>query len=136
MNQQRIVDHLITWHSFRTQFLLFLLIFSSSVTTAEKSQIDNTDKLVVNVINLDRNVGRWNEMVSNWESMFELRRFSAKTHKNPVCGLALSQLSLFKAFKKSNDSYLLVMEDDAYPGLWQGGKYGTINLTEIIICYH
>eukprot|EP01035_Chromulina_nebulosa_P002135 gene2135-2874_t len=62
-------------------------------------------------------------MVSNWESMFELRRFSAKTHKNPVCGLALSQLSLFKAFKKSNDSYLLVMEDDAYPGLWQGGKY-------------
>ena len=126
ISRQRNVSVTISWRSLiSTQFLFFLLILISR-TTAEISQIDNTDKIIVNVINLDKNVGRWNEMVRNWESMFELRRFSAKTHKNPVCGLALSQLSLFKAFKKSNDSYLLVMEDDAYPGMWQCGKYDII----------
>ena len=98
------------------QLLIFLFILIV-LTAGVMSKTENSDKFVVNVINLDRNVGRWNEMVSNWGSLFELRRFSAKTHRNPVCGLALSQLSLFKAFKKSNDSYLFVMEDDAYPGM-------------------
>lgn len=104
------------------QFLLFLFIIIK-ITAGGISQTEKSEKIVVNVINLDRNVGRWNEMVLNWGSLFELRRFSAKTHRNPVCGLALSQLSLFKAFKKSNDSYLFVMEDDAYPGMGTSNKY-------------
>lgn len=91
--------------------LLQIYIFGGATLPSKADR-----KLTVYVINLDKNVDRWKNMQRDWSHMFELKRISAKTHPNPVCGLALSQLYLFKMFKKSKEDILIVMEDDAYPG--------------------
>jgi hypothetical protein len=91
--------------------LLQIYIFGGATLPSKADR-----KLTVYVINLDKNVDRWKNMRRDWSNMFELKRISAKTHRNPVCGLALSQLYLFKMFKKSKEDILIVMEDDAYPG--------------------
>ena len=97
-------------------FYLVRVISFPNAEGNERSHSTSAKRLKVNVINLDKNVERWKEMVSQWGKYFDLERFSAIRHANPVCGLATSQLHLFKEFKRSNDTFMLVMEDDAYPG--------------------
>jgi hypothetical protein len=96
--------------------VIFCILFlCESVHRAETKSIPS--KITVKVINLDKNKEKWNKMKEIWSPHFQLERVSAKMHvRDPVCGLALTHISLLREFSADpTNDFLLIMEDDAYP---------------------
>jgi hypothetical protein len=92
-----------------------ILFLCESVYRAETKSIPS--KITIKVINLDKNKQKWSKMQEIWSPHFKLERVSAKMHvRDPVCGLALSHISLLRQFEADpTNDFLLIMEDDAYP---------------------
>ncbi len=88
----------------------FFIVFSNPEVSSNK-------KLVVKLINLDKRKDKWENVKNLWSEHFKLERVSAITHpRDPVCGLALTHISLMREFLMNKEQdYLLIMEDDAHP---------------------
>lgn len=95
--------------------IICVVFLCENIQRAETKSISS--KITIKVINLDKNKLKWNKMKEIWSDYFQLERVSAKMHvRDPVCGLALSHISLLREFASDpTNDFLLIMEDDAYP---------------------
>jgi hypothetical protein len=101
-----------------TIFFLFILWSSLCFQVVPGDQLSVvTPKHTVKVINLDIRKKKWKMIRKQWSKYFTLERVSATPYvHNPVCGLALTHISLMKEFLTDDQSdLLLIMEDDAMP---------------------
>jgi GR25 family glycosyltransferase involved in LPS biosynthesis len=107
-------------------FIYLVVLVTSAVFVVESKQSisfsngtanKTMEKLTVKVINMKTRQDRWTYIQNQWSSYFNLQRIHPLSHHSniPVCSLAKTLLSLLSEFKHSNDDYIIVMEDDAYP---------------------
>jgi hypothetical protein len=101
-----------------------------SISSTNGTANNSNDKFTVKVANMISRPDRWTLIQNHWSSHFNLQRIHPVSHHSniPVCSLAKTLLSLLAELKQSDDDYIIVMEDDAYP-------VPTFNVTEFRLTY-
>lgn len=97
---------------------LFLFVFiEAEETLINNHSQTNKKKYHVKVINLESRPDRWETIQSLWSQYFDLERVDPVSHARniPACSLSNTHVHLLSQFSNSEDNYLMVMEDDAFP---------------------